>query len=193
MAKEGLLNEANWIHAAPPLTKAGLELRQRLYASKDKALKSSTNLYVSKTRLQIRNLPRREFFEAELKELMKVVAEEWSHTLSKEEKREAYRNKKLISHTKIMRDEQKTDSVTGESLPSGQAFVEFTNADLALFGVRYLNNMEIVPKKGLIVDFSMEDQRALFKRKEKIERWRKIAQEKKNEMKSEADDLREKD
>jgi len=86
-----------------------------------------------------------------------------------------------------MRDEQKTDSLTGESLPSGQAFVEFTNPDLALFAVRYLNNMEIVAKKGLIVDFSMEDQRALFKRKEKIERWRKIAQEKKKETKNEKD------
>ena len=87
MAKEGLLNEANWIHQDPPPSKASLELRQRLYISKDKALKNSTNLYVSTTRLQIRNLPRREFFEAELKELMKVAAEEWSHTLSKDEKR----------------------------------------------------------------------------------------------------------
>jgi len=109
MAKEGLLSEVNWIHADPPLTKAGLELRQRLFVSKDKALKSSTNLYVSKTRLQIRNLPRREFFEAELKELMKVVAEEWSHTLSKEEKQGLYKNKKMVTHTKVMRDEQKTD------------------------------------------------------------------------------------
>ena len=47
-----------------------------------------------------------------------------------------------------MRDEQKTDSLTGESLPSGQAFVEFTNPDLALFAVRYLNNMEIVAKRA---------------------------------------------
>ena len=79
-----------------------------------------------------------------------------------------------------MRDDQKTDT-EGEKLPTGQAFVEFANPDLALFAVRYLNNMEIVPTKGLIVDFSMEDQRALFKRKEKIERWRKIAKEKKAE------------
>lgn len=76
-----------------------------------------------------------------------------------------------------MKDEQKTDTLTGDALPSGQAFVEFTDAALALFAVRYLNNMEIVPKKGLIADFSMEDQRALFKRKKKIERWRKIAKE----------------
>ena len=87
---------------------------------------------------------------------MKVVAEEWSHTLSKEERASLYKNKKLITHTKIMRDEQKTDT-SGESLPSGQGFVEFTTPELALFAVRYLNNMEIVAKKGLIVDFSMED------------------------------------
>ena len=175
MAKEGLLNEANWLHQEPALNKAALELRQRLFVTKDKALKASTNLYVSKTRLQIRNLPRREFFEPELKELMKVAAEEWSQTLSKEDKQKLFRNKKHIVHTKIMRDEQKTDTATGEALPSGQAFVEFTSDKLALFAVHYLNNMEIVSGKGLIVDFSMEDQRALFKRKEKIERWRKIA------------------
>jgi hypothetical protein len=48
--------------------------------------------------------------------------------------------------------------------------------------------MDIVPKKGLIVDFSMEDQRALFKRKEKIERWRKIAKEKKQEENGDDDE-----
>ena len=79
-----------------------------------------------------------------------------------------------------MKDEQKTDE-KGEPLPSGQAFVEFTSTELAEYAVKYLNNMEIVPKKGLIVDFSMEDQRALFKRKEKIERWRQIAKDKKRE------------
>jgi RNA recognition motif-containing protein len=55
-----------------------------------------------------------------------------------------------------MRDQQKEDG-KGEALPSGLGFVEFTNEDLALFAVRYLNNFEVVPKKGLIVDFSMED------------------------------------
>ena len=67
MAKEGLLNEETWIHKEPELTKAQMDLRQRLYISKDKALKASTNLYISTTRLQLRNLPRREFFEPEMK------------------------------------------------------------------------------------------------------------------------------
>jgi hypothetical protein len=126
-------------------------------------------------------LPRRDFYEPELKELMRVVAEEWSKTMTKEESIKKYRSKKLISHVKIMRDEQKTDADTNDALPSGQAFVEFTNEDLAMFAVRYLNNMEMVPQKGLIVDFSMEDQRALFKRKEKIDRWRQIAKDRKRE------------
>ena len=36
---------------------------------------------MSKKRIQIRNLPRREFFEKELKELMLVVVDEWLKTV----------------------------------------------------------------------------------------------------------------
>lgn len=186
MAKEGLLNEESWIHQEPKLSKKQQELRQRLYIQKSQALKNSTNLFVSKSRLQIRNLPRREFDVAELKELMKVVADEWSKTLSAEDFKTHFKGKKLIKHAKIMKDQVKTDSETGDALGSGIGFVEFSNEDLALYAVRYLNNYEIVSSKGLIADFSMEDQRALFKRKEKIERWRTIASEKKIEDKMNA-------
>ena len=76
-----------------------------------------------------------------------------------------------------MRDDEKTDD-SGEQLASGIAFVELKLEPLALYVVRYLNNLELAGKsRGLIVDFSMEDQRALFKRKEKIEKWRKVAKE----------------
>ncbi len=40
---------------------------------KDNALKKSPNLSVSKVRLQLRNLPKREFYDAELRELMVAV------------------------------------------------------------------------------------------------------------------------
>ena len=63
--------------------------------------------------------------------------------------------------------------------------MEFNREDLALFAVRYLNNLEIVANKGLIADFSMESQLALFKRKEKIEKWRNIAKEEKVKKKEE--------
>lgn len=60
--------------------------------------------------------------------------------------------------------------------------MEFKNEALALYAVRYLNNMELAGKnRGLIVDFAMEDAKALFKRKEKIERHRKMAKESKKE------------
>ena len=63
--------------------------------------------------------------------------------------------------------------------------MEFIREDLALFAVRYLNNLEIVANKGLIADFSMESHLALFKRKEKIEKWRNIAKEEKVKKKEE--------
>jgi RNA recognition motif-containing protein len=135
MAKEGLLMEENWIHKEPALSKKAQELRQRLWISKSKALKESTNLFVSKTRLQVRNLPRREFDVPELKELMKVVAEEWSKTLSPDDVKKFYKGKKLITHAKIMKDQVKTDTDTGEALGNGIAFVEFSNEDLALYAV----------------------------------------------------------
>lgn len=113
---------------------------------------------------------------------MKVVAEEWSKTLTPEDKKKLYKGKKLIVHAKIMKDLVKTDTESGEALGNGIGFVEYDNEELALFAVRFLNNYEIVSSKGLICDFSMEDQRALFKRKEKIERWRKIGKEKKYEL-----------
>lgn len=67
-------------------------------------MKKSTNLFISKTRLQLRNLPRRHFEIPEVKELMKVVAEEWSKTLSPEDYKLKFKGKKLITHIKIMKD-----------------------------------------------------------------------------------------
>lgn len=49
---------------------------------------------------------------------MRVVAEEWSKTLDKDTFIKQYKNKKLINHVKVMKDEQKTDAA-GAALPSG--------------------------------------------------------------------------
>lgn len=78
MAKrEGLLNYEEWVHKNPRPNDKAVQQRQRLQDEKDKALSKSTNLFVSKRRIQVRNLPKREFFEKELKELMLVVIDEW--------------------------------------------------------------------------------------------------------------------
>ena len=49
---------------------------------------------------------------------MKVVAEEWSKTLSDDDRKTQYKNKKLIAQVKVMRDEEKKDQES-ESLASG--------------------------------------------------------------------------
>ena len=40
---------------------------------------------------------------------------------------------------------------------------------MAKFGVKFLNNMELVNNKGLIVDFSLDDVRKINKREKKLQ------------------------
>ena len=126
-------------------------------------------MFVSRRRIQIRNLPKREFYEGELKELMMVVIEEWLKVNGKEAANSKSQKKKYLKQVKILRDEQKLDA-NGDKLPSGLGFAEFDDESLALFAIRYLNNMELVPTKGLISDYSLEDARALHKREKRLER-----------------------
>jgi hypothetical protein len=77
LKREGLLNYDDWIHKAPAPTDKEIQARQRLQDEKDKALSKSTNLFISRKRISIRGLPRRDFVEKELKELMLVVIDEW--------------------------------------------------------------------------------------------------------------------
>lgn len=102
--KEGLLNEEQWIHKVPRPTEKNIEQRQRLLKEKENALSKNTNLFVSKKRIQIRNLPRRDFFEKELKELMLVVIEEWLKSNSENVPGTTSQKKKYLSQVKILRD-----------------------------------------------------------------------------------------
>ena len=161
--KEGLLNEQAWIHKYPVPTEKSLEQRQRLLKEKETALTKNTNLFVSKKRIQIRNLPKREFFEKELKELTYVVIDEWMKQVPDAESK-SKNKRKYMKHVKILRDQEKSDSATGDKLASGLGFAEFDDEDLALYAIRYLNNMELTNNRPLIADFSLEDVRAIHKR-----------------------------
>jgi hypothetical protein len=74
-----------------------------LYIAKDTALKKSPNLSVSKVRLQVRNLPKRQFYEEELRELMVTVMDAYKATNLKV----TTTSKKLIKQVKVMRDQVK--------------------------------------------------------------------------------------
>lgn len=69
-------------------------------------------------------------------------------------------------------------------LSSGLAFVEFSEHELALYAVRYLNNLQLSGNRGLVVDFALEDARKMFKRKMKLEKYAKIAEDKKKEART---------
>jgi len=113
-------------------------------------------------------LPKREFYEPELKALIMTVMD-------------AYRaknpdvkisSKKLILQVKVLRDAEKHVQVdmndkdnlgTSYKLASGLAFVELTDHESALFAVRYLNNMQLT-NRGLVVDFCLQDARKMLRR-----------------------------
>ncbi len=46
-------------------------------------------------------------------------------------------------------------------MSSGLAFVEFTDPEISLFAVRYLNNMQLAGNRPLVVDFALDDARKL--------------------------------
>ena len=170
LKKEGLLNEKAWVHQEPALTSKDLEQRQRLFIEKDTALKKSPNLSVSKTRLQIRNLPKRDFYEAELRELCVAVIDAFKEQQGKASVK-LPKLKTLIKQVKVLRDGEKTELDEQKQLvklSSGLAFAEFSEPEVALYAVRYLNNMQLNGARGLVVDFCLEDARKLHARDQKL-------------------------
>lgn len=110
LKKEGLLNETNWVHQDPPLQSKDLEQRRNLFIEKDKALKKSPNLSVSQVRLQLRNLPKKEFHEAELRELMVAVIEAYKEDETEQTGQPVKlpKIKTLIRQVKVLKDVDKT-------------------------------------------------------------------------------------
>ena len=184
--REGLLTSETWIHQFPRPNEVGIKQRQRLMDEKDKALQKSTNLSVSKRRVALRNLPRKDFLEKELKELCLLVISDFHKTLPEAPALAKIKAKKMLTQVKVLRDEEKLDQATGEKAASGLGFAEFAEEDLANYAVRYLNNMELVQGKGIIADFALEDARVLHKREQRRERQVKLTEVRKRDQKYEA-------
>ena len=87
-----------------------MEQRRRLFIEKDNALKKSPNLSVSQVRLQLRNLPKKEFHEPELRELMVAVVEAYKENEEQETGSPVKmpRIKSLIRQIKVLKDVDKT-------------------------------------------------------------------------------------
>ncbi len=80
--KEGLLNTKDF-KEEDIVSKLDMDLRVKLFKSKQTALKKNPNLFISETRLCFRNLPK-SFTDQDLKTILEHYLEEWKHTLSHE-------------------------------------------------------------------------------------------------------------
>lgn len=79
-----------------------------MFTEKDAALKKSPNLSVSRLRLQIRNLPKRDFYENELKALLiKMLQAYNAEKLSNNKEFKELRPKAVIKQVKVLRDQEK--------------------------------------------------------------------------------------
>jgi nucleolar protein 4 len=68
MAKEGLVNTTDFhVCAEEPVSAPDMKLRIKLFKEKAENVRKNPNLSVSKTRLVLRNLPKRNFYEGNLK------------------------------------------------------------------------------------------------------------------------------
>ncbi|XP_064629377.1 RNA-binding protein 28-like [Lineus longissimus] len=152
LVREGMIRPGT--AAAEGLSKADLAKRMKVENVKRQKLKDG-NVFVSKTRLCVRNIPPTVDDQALRKVYMKSVDN---------------RNAK-ITECRIMRDMGNVNA-KGKSKSRGYAFVEFTQHEHALKALRNTNNNPEMfgENKRLIVEFSLENKRALEMKQKRIER-----------------------
>ncbi|XP_054419863.1 RNA-binding protein 28 [Pteronotus mesoamericanus] len=144
LAREGLIRAGT--KAAEGVSAADMAKRERFELLKHQKLKDQ-NVFVSRTRLCLHNLPK----AVDDKQLRKLLLN-------------ATRGEKgvRIKECKVMRDLRGVPGkVKGQSL--GYAFAEFQEHEHALTALRHINNNPAIfgPQKRPIVEFSLEDRRKL--------------------------------
>lgn len=160
LAKEGMVYPNSY--EAEGVSKSEMMMRQKIEASNTQKLKL-LHYFVSPTRLSVHNIPIK-CSDKQLREIFeRVVAGPSSAT-----------NKwSPIRECRIMRDLTRVNS-EGVAKSKGYGFVEFKSHDMALKALRATNNnpdlFQSSPKTRLIVQFSIEDMRALKKKRERFEK-----------------------
>uniref|UniRef100_A0A8C3VWR9 RNA binding motif protein 28 n=1 Tax=Catagonus wagneri TaxID=51154 RepID=A0A8C3VWR9_9CETA len=144
LAREGLIRAGT--KAAEGVSAADMAKRERFELLKHQKLKDQ-NIFVSRTRLCLHNLPK----AVDDKQLRKLL-------LSSTGGEKGVR----IKECRVMRDLKGAHgNVKGQSL--GYAFAEFQEHEHALAALRHINNNPEIfgPQKRPIVEFSLEDRRKL--------------------------------
>ncbi|XP_069105565.1 RNA-binding protein 28-like [Argopecten irradians] len=152
LAREGMIRPGT--QAAEGLSKEDLQKRMKVENMKREKLKNP-NIFISATRLCVRNLPL-QFTDKELKQLFLKVAGD---------------KKAVINEVRIMRDLERVNG-QGKAKSRGYGFVNFTEHKHALQALRTANNNPDLfqEKRRLIVEFSLENKAALQAKEKKLER-----------------------
>merc|ERR1712142_1041291 len=157
LAREGFIRPGS--DAAEGVSVADMNRRMKLVSLKKQKLKN-TNFFISDTRLSVHNLPA----ACDEKKLKKIFLEAVIKNSVKGAK---------ITECRIMRDGGRVSAAKGQGKSRGFGFVTFATHDHALVALRHVNNNpDIVgDKRRLIVEFSVENSKALQiqeKRREKL-------------------------
>ncbi|XP_004485172.2 RNA-binding protein 28 [Dasypus novemcinctus] len=153
LAREGLIRAGT--KAAEGVSAADMAKRERFELLKHQKLKDQ-NIFVSRTRLCLHNLPK----AVDDKQLRKLLLN-------------ATRGEKgmRLKECRVMRDLKGVHGkIKGQSL--GYAFAEFQEHEHALTALRHINNNPEIfgPQKRPIVEFSLENRRKLKMKESRIQR-----------------------
>ena len=145
--------------------------REKLIQIKKDNYYNNPNYHVSNTRLSLRN------FEKNINEenIKKIIFDVLN---SNKEFNKNYKNIKMIKQIKLLKEEENDKSKC-------VAFVECKDLNIAKFLIDNLSGFKFneKSKKGLIIDFVLDDYRKKLSRERKLERIREIKKERKKEKK----------
>ncbi|KAG1091958.1 hypothetical protein G6F42_019311 [Rhizopus arrhizus] len=161
--------------AAATMTPSELSKRQMSFSSRKKLVSSNPSLYISKTRLSIRNLPikvtdsdLRALGMSSINKFKNQVKAGQRDDLTKDEKEDGWHLLPRVKQAKIIRSKDRIDTATNELRSKGYGFLEFNTHSHALASLRYLNNNpDIFDGKRLIVEFSLENKDVIDRRNQR--------------------------
>ncbi|KAF9377712.1 RNA recognition motif-containing protein [Podila verticillata] len=152
--------------AAASILPGELSKRQASFSARRALLARNPSLYISKTRLSIRNLPLK-MDEKELRKLGVAAIQKFKNEvkdgkrahLSAEEQAEGWSLRVFVKQAKVVRSKDRVDGNTQQLRSKGYGFLEYSTHAHALAGLRWLNNNPSLfgEKKCLIVEFSVEN------------------------------------
>ena len=166
LSKEGIIMPNSEVFQA--LSQEEIEKRVEYAREKNMKLKKNPNIFVSKTRVLMRNIPKA-VDEKQLKATIRDFLLKFDPEIAK---------KKLFSQVKIVKDATRPDA-EGNPRSKGFAFIDFKLHEKALFFIRKLSENPYLfsQKNALIAEFALDDIRMIRLRKLRLERQKRKLEE----------------